>query len=91
MPKNYPAQQVDAQGNSLPLNDFNYTFRAAYDGNNNAIYVGRARIGSAEGSALWAIKKITYDGSNNATKDEYADGNDKFDNSWTNRAALSYS
>ena len=52
-------------------------------------YFGKAVIASAEGSAVWQIKKMTY-GSDGGINTYWADGNANFDNIWTNRAALSY-
>jgi hypothetical protein len=52
-------------------------------------YVGRAEPGTAEGSAAWQIKKISVSGS--VTTITWADGNENYDNIWSNRAALSYS
>jgi hypothetical protein len=52
-------------------------------------YVGKAATGSAEGSAVWQIQRLT-ESSGDLTV-EWADGNDSFDNVWTNRASLSYS
>ena len=52
-------------------------------------YYGRAAVGSAEGSAVWQIKKITF-GADGDTSTTWADGNAAFDNIWTNRAASTY-
>lgn len=52
-------------------------------------YIGKAQPGSAEGAALWQIKKITISGTETITT--YADGDAEFDNIWDNRAGLSYS
>ena len=52
-------------------------------------YFGFAPAGSAEGSALWKIKKLTVSGT--VTKVQFADGNALYDNVWNNRASLSYS
>lgn len=52
-------------------------------------YFGKAAVGAAEGVAVWQIKKMTY-GADGDINTHWADGNDKFDNIWTNRAALSY-
>lgn len=54
----------------------------------NAIYIGKAVVGSDEGANIWQIKKI--DTSSN-TSILWAGGNAKYDNVWTNRASLSYS
>lgn len=54
-----------------------------------ATYIGETLPGTATSSALWRIKKI--DETSNPTTILFADGNDKFDNVWDNRASLSYS
>lgn len=53
-------------------------------------YVGKAKIGAAQASALWQIAKITESGSTILTT-TWADGNSNFDNIWNDRAGLSYS
>ena len=55
---------------------------------NNKEYFGWAQLDSLEGSTVWKILRITYSG--NDWTLEYADGNSNYDNSWTNRASLSY-
>lgn len=67
-----------------------YTQRIAYDGSDREEYIGIAKPGSAAGSAAWQIRRITYTG-DKPTVIEWADGNDRFDNVWDNRAGLSYS
>lgn len=67
-----------------------YTQKIAYSGG-LAQYLGYAAPGSATSSAVWAIKKITYDGSNNATDIQWAGGAASFVNIWDNRAGYSYS
>jgi hypothetical protein len=69
----------------------NYTQLIEYDGQGNAVYIGLAEPGTAQGDAFWQIKHLTYDSGNNVTSLMWADGNDDFDNSWDDRASLSYS
>lgn len=80
-------------GRQLKAVDINpvHILEAAYDGSDNMIYLGKAIPGTATATAAWQIRKMTYDGSDNLTVIELADGNDDFDNIWDNRAALSYS
>lgn len=52
-------------------------------------YIGEATPGTAEGSALWRIKKIVTTGDD--IDITFADGDSSFDNIWTNRASLTYS
>ncbi|MDH3291562.1 MAG: hypothetical protein OEO20_11525 [Gemmatimonadota bacterium] len=54
------------------------------------LYLGKAAPGSAEGSAVWAIQRITFASDGDADV-EWADGNGNEDNIWTNRLAISYS
>jgi hypothetical protein len=54
-------------------------------------YDGKAkRKGAAAASAIWQIFKITYDANGNFLKKEWADGNQLYDNVWSNRASLTY-
>lgn len=58
-----------------------------YEVAGSTIYVGQATPGSSEASSVWQI--IKYDTSGGSGK--FADGDSNFDNSWTNRASLTYS
>lgn len=76
------------QGN---MNEVAQTIRTDTDGATpETIYRGRALPGSSEASAVWRVERITIaaDGDVDIV---FADGNDNFDNIWTNRASLSYS
>lgn len=53
------------------------------------VYVGESNHGTAVGTAAWRIKKIATSG--DIVTISFADGNDKFDNVWSNRGSLSYS
>jgi len=57
----------------------------------NAIYIGLANPGSSKASAVWAIKKLSYDGDSNMVEARYADGTDDFTKVWNDRATYSYS
>ena len=54
------------------------------------VYVGEAFPGSAEGDAVWRMKRITNAGTDDATV-EFADGNQNYDNIWDDRETLTYS
>lgn len=62
-----------------------------YNGGSNPIYIGLAAPGTPTSSALWQIRKLTFDGSNNPTAIQYANGSPNFDQIYDNRASLSYS
>jgi hypothetical protein len=50
-------------------------------------YVGKAVIGSADGSAVWQIQRIDE---TSGIVIKWADGNSNFDNIWSNHLALTY-
>lgn len=58
------------------------------DASTTVTYIGEAAIGMSEASPFWKIKKLTTTGTILDIK--WADGNEEFDNVWTNRAALTY-
>ena len=62
--------------------------RIAYSGS-NPIYIGKAQSGAATSSSSWQIKRLTYSGSD-VTTIEFADGDEKYNNVWDNRASLTY-
>lgn len=77
---------IDAVNNSGSVN---YTTRIEEDSvNSNYTYIGNAAIGSSEGSAVWQIKRL--DATTGLVK-LFADGDDSFNNIWSNRESLSYS
>lgn len=55
----------------------------------DVIYIGSAKLGTADSAASWQIRKIETAG--NVTSILYADGDRRFDNIWDNRASLTYS
>lgn len=55
----------------------------------NITYVGQAIVGSAEGSPVWRIKRLT-DNSGNLVV-EYVDGKTSWLSRWTDRATYTYS
>lgn len=68
-----------------------WTKRYDYDGSGNLIYEGWAPAftGAATSAAVWAIRKFTYSGSN-LTTIQWADGDERNNNVWDNRASLTY-
>lgn len=52
-------------------------------------YIGDAAIGVGDAEAFWRIRKLTITGS--VTSTTWADGNEYYDNVWSDRASLSYS
>lgn len=72
------------------LNASNMAFRLEYDGNNNPIYLGLAAPGTATSDTLWQIRKLTFDGNNNVTAIQYADGTPSFTKEWDERTTGGY-
>lgn len=52
-------------------------------------YIGVAKVGTATSESAWQIKRISKTGT--VSLFEYADGDDRYDNEWDERANLSYS
>lgn len=91
---NRPVGKIDAQGRVIPGSFDDQSFRGDYTGT-NLIYKGFARPGSAEGSTVWQIAKMAYDGSNNLTsikwpQDANAHPSNDYQFSWTDRATYTY-
>ena len=56
---------------------------------NTVTYTGYGLAGAVEGNPVWRISKTTDTATTTVVL--WADGNEKMDNVWTNRASLSYS
>ena len=56
---------------------------------NTTTYIGYALAGAVEGQPVWKISRVVETAATTIVL--WADGNEKMDNVWTNRAALSYS
>jgi len=93
--QNYPYIKQDANGRDLQDSSGDMTFRGDYT-SNNLIYKGFAKPGSAEGSLVWQIAKLAYDGSNNILsikwpQDANGAASSDYAFSWTGRAGYTYS
>lgn len=80
-------------GNSTTIGAIrkDYATQLAYDGNGNVQYKGIAQAGATTSTANWQIRRFNYDGSDNLTHIDWADGDTDFNNVWDNYASLSYS
>ena len=67
-----------------------FTAQFDYSGGSNLIYFGQAATGSATSSAVWQIRKFTYDGSSNLATMKFANGSISYNSIWDDRASLSY-
>jgi hypothetical protein len=84
-------ESVGFDGKTLTrTNASNLALKIERDGSGNPIYIGLASPGTTASESFWQIKKLTFNGSNDVTDIEYADGNPNFDNVWNDRASLTY-
>ncbi len=58
------------------------------DASASVTYVGEASLGASETAPIWRIKKLETVGS--VFKITWADGNQAFDNTWSDRSSLTY-
>ena len=65
--------------------------RIAYTSGGLQEYVGKAVPHAEENEDKWQIIKMTYDSNNRMTQVDFANGTDKFDKKWSDRATYSYS
>jgi len=65
------------------LDGFQYNY--AYDVSSNLEYIGKAKPGTGDADAGWAIAKFTYSGTNMTTK-RLASNNSLMDKVWNDRA-----
>lgn len=75
----YPVVRTLSEIQPIPISD-------QVDVNNQ--YIGYASLGTGLGEAGWKIIKIVKSGT--VTTAYYADGDEKYDNVWNDRATLSY-
>lgn len=55
------------------VQDSEVALRAINDTSGNPIFLGRAKIGTAESVAKWQLRKLTYDATQGVTKVEWAE------------------
>lgn len=51
-------------------------------------YIGKAKLGALTADAVWQIRKIVVNGT--VTTIKWADSNERYDNVWDDRTALTY-
>lgn len=84
-------QPLGFDGQSLQrMNATNLALIIDRDGAGNPIYLGLAAPGSLVSESKWQIRKLTFDGANNVTAIQYADGDSNFDNIWNDRTSGTY-
>jgi hypothetical protein len=77
------------------VSDGEVTIRCQNDANGNVIYYGRAKVGSAEGDAVWQISFHAWDAQNALTSRTWPQNNEgnpssEYEFSWTARAGYVY-
>ena len=83
-------RQADPQGYSFKVDaEIAATPKRIDVAGGGVTYKGYSVAGALDTIPAWRIKRETVLGA--ITTIEYADGNDFYDNIWSNRAALSYS
>jgi len=78
------------------VSDGEVTIRGQNDANGNVLYLGLAKVGSAEGDEVWQISFHAWDAVNALTSriwPENSEGNasSEYEFSWTARAGYTYS
>ena len=67
-----------------------FIVKVEYDGSNNPIYVGRAKLGADIADYEWQITMFEYDGNGNMISQTWCDGSYKPAFMWTHRAHYTY-
>jgi len=78
------------------VQDGEVSIRAQNDANGNAIYLGRAKVGSATSDAVWQISLQAYDANNSLTsrtwpQNDEGNASTEYEFIWDDRATLTYS
>lgn len=83
-----PVLNKDPQG--VPIQGANDETATRIDDVGGGVsYVGKAKPGKATSIPQWQIRRLTIVGTDSVV--EWADGDNKYDNVWDDRAVLSYS
>lgn len=76
------------------VQDSEVALQIEYDGNNNPIYIGRAKVGTATSEVKWQISLLTYTGTNlvSITWPQNSDGNpsSEYEFEYDERASYTY-
>jgi len=73
----------------IPEDEMTYAKRVDFVGS-TLLYRAEAAVGSAEGDAVWRVRRITFAGDGDVTE-EWADGDALFNQTWDGRAGYTYS
>lgn len=81
---------VSAGPQAVPEDLVAYAKRVDFEGD-TTIYKGEADPGTAESTAAWRIRRITFVGADEDVVEEWGEGTGSFVHAWDDRATLSYS
>jgi len=82
---------VTGQVQAKMQSDDGYIYRFDNNAQSQPVYEGAAEPGSSTASAVWRIRKFTYDSNGVVTSILFAGGKKNFSTTWTGRASASYS
>lgn len=93
---NRPQEWGPGNRRSYIASDGEVSLRAQNDGNGNAIYIGRAKVGTLESEAKWQVSYQEYDGNNAVTlrtwpQNALGNASSNYEFVWTDRAGYTYS
>ena len=92
---NRPYVKIDANQRAIYDSVDDLAFQGEYDGANNLIYKGFARVGANTASPVWQLAKMTYDASNNLLSitwpvNSFGAPSSDYEFAWTLRATYTY-
>ncbi len=77
------------------VQDSEVALRIEYDGSNNPIYVGRAKVGTLNGESKWQIALNTFSGTNLTSttwpQNSLGNASSEYEFEWDERASYTYS
>lgn len=94
--QNRPLKYGQRDRREFIVQDSEVALRAQNDGNGNAIYVGRAKVGTATSEDKWQIQFISYDGNNAVTsvtwpENSLSNASAEYEFVWDSRDGYTYS
>ena len=93
--QNRPFKYGDRDRREFIVRDCETALRVEYDGDQNPIYIGRARVGFGTDEPVWQISLQTFDANDNITAKQWPEndlGNpsSEYEFVWDDRAAYTY-
>lgn len=92
---NRPLKFGERDRREFIVQDSEVAMRIQYDGGNNPIYIGRAKIGTLTSEDKWQIQFLTYSGNNVTSvtwpQNVLANASGEYEFVWDDRATYTYS